>query len=53
MNPNEPIVLTGKNAKAFEKYQKRQATPEEIAYFKKSEKFYLKHCQPRQAPKSK
>ena len=53
MNPNEPIVLKGKNAKSFDEYQKRKGTKEEIAYFKKSEKFYLKHCQPKQASKSK
>ena len=44
MNPNEPIVLTGKSAKAFEKYQKKKGTKEEIAYFKKAEKYYLRHC---------
>ena len=43
MNPNEPIVLTGKNARAFEKYQKTKATKKEIAYFKRAEEYYLRH----------
>lgn len=47
MNPNEPIVLKGKNAKKFTEYQNRKATPEEIAYFKKSEEYYLKHSKPK------
>ena len=43
MDPNKPIVLKGKHGKEFDKYQKRKATPEEIAFAKKAEKFYLKH----------
>ncbi len=53
MIPNKPIVLKGKDAKAFEKYQKRPGTRSEIAYFRKAEEFYLKHCQKiEQAPVS-
>ena len=43
MNPIKPIILTGKNSKAFEIYQKKKGTVKEIAYFKKSEEYYLKH----------
>ena len=48
MDPNKPIVLKGKHAKEFEKYQKTKATPEEIAFAQRAEKFYLKHCEPKQ-----
>ncbi len=48
MDPNKPIVLKGKHAEEFEKYQKRKSTPEEIAFAKRAEKFYLKHCEPEQ-----
>ena len=43
MNPNAPIVLTGKNAEEFESYQNRKGTKKEIEYFKKAEKYYLEH----------
>lgn len=53
MIPHKPIVLKGKDAKAFEKYQKRAGTRSEIAYFRKAEEFYLDHCQKiEQAPAS-
>ncbi|RNJ80613.1 MAG: hypothetical protein D9C04_00735 [Nitrosopumilus sp. B06] len=42
--PIQPIVLTGKYAREFEAYQKRKGTKEEIAYFKKCEKFYRDSC---------
>ena len=43
MDPNQPISLTGKDAIAFEKYQKRKGTKEEIAWCKKSDEFYRTH----------
>ena len=48
MDPNKPIVLKGKHAREFEKYQKRKDTPEEIAFAKRAEKIYLKHSGPEQ-----
>ena len=45
MDPNKPVILKGKHARDFEKYQKRKGTPEEIAYLKKCEETYLKHCE--------
>lgn len=44
MIPDTPIVLRGKAAKEFEKYQKTPATKEEIKHFKNAEKLYLKYC---------
>ena len=48
MDPNKPIVLKGRHAEEFEKYQKRKGTPEEIAFAKRAKKIYLKHCEPEQ-----
>ena len=45
MDPNQPISLKGKDAIAFEKYQKREGTKEEIAYFKKSDEVYRRWLQ--------
>ena len=49
MLPTRPIVLKGKDAKAFERYQKKAATKNEIAYFTNAEKFYRMHCQKKQS----
>lgn len=43
MNPDEPFVLSGKNAEKFDEYRKRKATKDEIDFMLRSEKFYLKH----------
>ena len=45
MHPTEPISLKGKDAIAFEKYQKREGTKEEIAYFKKADEVYRRWLQ--------
>lgn len=53
MYPVKPIILRGKNARDFEKYQKRKGTKKEIAYFKKCEQFYRKSCEPKKSKSKK
>ena len=43
MDPTQPISLKGKDAIAFDKYQKRKATKKEIAFCKRGEEFYRTH----------
>ena len=43
MDPTQPISLKGKDAIAFDKYQKRKGTKKEIAFFKRADEVYRKH----------
>ena len=43
MDPTQPASLKGKDAIAFDKYQKRKATKKEIAFCKRGEEFYRTH----------
>ena len=45
MHPTEPASLKGKDAIAFDKYQKRKATKKEIAFCKRGEEFYQQWLQ--------
>ena len=45
MHPNQPISLKGKDAIAFEKYQKRKGAKEEIEFCKKSDEVYRRWLQ--------
>ena len=42
--PRGPIVLKGKDAEQFERYNSRPATPSELQYVKDADKFYAQHA---------
>ncbi len=53
MHPDEPIVLTGKDAENFDKYRKSKPTQKELDRVIKADRFYRLMCEKSKSEQSK